>query len=79
MQGISGIGHVAIKVRDVEKTLRFYRDSLGFREMLRLFHDDGSLFLVYLRITDTQYLEIFRKPKPSVLRGRRPTASTTSA
>ena len=59
MQGISGIGHVAIKVRDVERTLRFYRDSLGFPEMMRLFHDDGSLFLIYLRITDTQYLEIF--------------------
>ncbi|MBE7184096.1 MAG: VOC family protein [Methylobacterium mesophilicum] len=59
MQGISGIGHVAIKVRDIERTLRFYRDALGFSEMLRLFHDDGSLFLIYLRITDTQYLEIF--------------------
>ena len=56
---IDGIGHVAIKVRDVERALGFWRDTMGFAEMLRLHHDDGSLFLIYLRITDTQYVEIF--------------------
>jgi lactoylglutathione lyase len=59
MEGISSIGHVAIKVKDVDKSLAFWRDLLGFREMLRLHNKDGSLWLVYLRITDDQYLEIF--------------------
>ncbi|MGN6548802.1 MAG: VOC family protein [Pararhizobium sp.] len=59
MKGIGGIGHVAIKVSDVERTLGFYVGRLGFEEMLRLTRDDGRLWLIYLRITDTQYLEIF--------------------
>lgn len=59
MLGITGYGHVALKVADLERTLAFYRDKLGFAEMLRLHNDDGSIWLVYLRITDSQYLEIF--------------------
>ena len=34
------------------------RPSLGFTEMLRL-DREGRLWLVYLRITDDQYLEVF--------------------
>lgn len=57
--GIKRIGHVALKVADMDRSLAFYRDTLGFQEMMRLDKEDGSLFLVYLRITDTQYLELF--------------------
>jgi lactoylglutathione lyase len=59
MKGIKGFGHVAIKVKDLDATLGFYQDKLGFPEMLRLHKDDGSVWLVYLRITDDVYLEIF--------------------
>ena len=59
MQGITGFGHVAIKVTDLEKSLAFWEQGLGFPEMLRLKHDDGSTWLVYLRITDQVFLEIF--------------------
>ena len=47
------------KVKDIDKSLAFYVDKLGFPEMLRLHRDDGRLWLVYLRITDDQYLELF--------------------
>ena len=59
MQGINGLGHVAIKVTDLERSLDYYVNKLGFPEMLRLKKDDGSVWLVYLRITDDQYLEVF--------------------
>lgn len=59
MLGITGYGHVAIKVKDLDTSLDFYRERLGFPEMLRLKNDDGSTWLVYLRITDDHYLEIF--------------------
>lgn len=59
MQGITGIGHVAIKVTDLDRSLDYYVHKLGFAEMLRLMKDDGSVWLVYLRITDEQYLEVF--------------------
>ena len=57
--GLTGIGHVALKVADINRSLAFYRDRLGFQEMMHLDRDDGSLWLVYLRITDTQFLELF--------------------
>ena len=59
MKGIRGFGHVAIKVKDLDATLGFYQGKLGFPEMLRLYKDDGSVWLVYLRITDDVFLEIF--------------------
>jgi lactoylglutathione lyase len=59
MKGIAGLAHVAIKVTDLDRSLAFYVGKLGFSEMLRLHKDDGSVWLVYLRITDDQYLEVF--------------------
>ncbi len=59
MQGISGLAHVAIKVTDLDRTLDFYINKLGFPEMMRLHNDKGEVWLVYLRITDDQYLEVF--------------------
>ena len=57
--GLLGIGHVALKVADIGRSLDFYRETLGFAEMMRLNNDDGSLWLVYVRITDTQFIELF--------------------
>lgn len=59
MSGIRGIGHLALKVRDLDKSLDFWRDRVGFQEMDRLRREDGTTWLVYLRITDGQYLELF--------------------
>jgi lactoylglutathione lyase len=58
MLTVSSITHVAIRVREVDRTLDFYINKLGFSELLRL-DRDGRLWLVYLRITDEQYLEVF--------------------
>ena len=58
MKGIKAIGHVAIRVKDVEPSLDFYVNRLGFPEMFRL-DRDGKLWIVYLKITDSQFLEIF--------------------
>lgn len=59
MKGITSLGHIAINVIDLDKSLDYYVNKLGFPEMLRLKRDDGETWLVYLRITDEQYLEIF--------------------
>ena len=58
MRSVAGIGHVAIRVKDVGRTLAFYVEKLGFKEMFRL-EREGKLWIVYLRITDTQFLEVF--------------------
>lgn len=60
MLTVNSIAHVAIRVKDIDATLDFYSNRLGFAEMLRL-DRDGRLWLIYLRITDDQYLEIFHE------------------
>ncbi len=59
MTGIRGIGHLALRVRDLDRSLNFWRDRVGFQEMGRLKRDNGETWLVYLRITDDQFLELF--------------------
>lgn len=58
MLTVSEIAHVAIMVSDVERTLDFYVKKLGFDEVMRL-DRNGALWLVYLRVTDTQFIEVF--------------------
>jgi lactoylglutathione lyase len=55
----TGLGHAAIRVKDIDASLDFYCTKLGFPEMLRLHRDNGDLWLVYIRVTDTQYIELF--------------------
>ena len=59
MQGLTGIGHLAVRTRDLDAMLDFYTGTLGLQEMFRLNHDDGRLMLVYVRVTDQQFLEFF--------------------
>ncbi|HEV2121697.1 MAG TPA: VOC family protein, partial [Chloroflexota bacterium] len=63
--------HVALRVRDVEKTLAFYEGILGFREAFRVYHPDGRLGLIYVQYGADQFVELFeggdedRQPEPS--------------
>jgi lactoylglutathione lyase len=59
MPAFTSIGHVAIRVKDIDRALGFYAGRLGFKEMFRLHRDGGGLALLYLRVTDDQYLELF--------------------
>ncbi|GHV37955.1 hypothetical protein AGMMS49546_07340 [Spirochaetia bacterium] len=57
---ITGIGHSAIRARDLELTTAFYRDVLGLKEAFRMMKDDGSgVGTIYLYIAPSQFLEIF--------------------
>jgi lactoylglutathione lyase len=58
MKNVTSIVHVALDVSNIEASLDFYVGKLGFEEMYRL-EFAGRLGIVYLRITDTQYLELF--------------------
>lgn len=58
MEGITSIGHVALRIKDLDRSLDFYVDKMGFEEMFRL-DRDGAPWIVYLRVTDDQYIELF--------------------
>jgi catechol 2,3-dioxygenase-like lactoylglutathione lyase family enzyme len=62
---ILGTSHMAVKVSDIEKSLVFYRDFLGFAEHCRLNNlKDGSLMLVALKVSEDQTIEVFTGLKP---------------
>jgi len=57
---ITGIGHVAIRITDLERTLDFYCRGLGFREAFRLDREgQPSPWIVYLQLAPGQFLELF--------------------
>ncbi|WP_417310754.1 VOC family protein [Devosia sp.] len=57
MQAFSSLGHFNLKVNDLDASIKFY-GALGFPEFLRLNQNDGSPWIVYLRITDELYIEL---------------------
>jgi lactoylglutathione lyase len=64
-----GFGHIAFKVNDLETSADFY-SKIGFPEMLRLLDAEGKPWIVYHRISEHLYLELFpggdgsRAPEP---------------
>jgi lactoylglutathione lyase len=57
---ITGIGHVAFRVKGLERALDFYCGTLGFQEAFRLDREgQPSPWIVYLRAAPGQFLELF--------------------
>ena len=64
--GGGGFHHLAIKVRDFDASMRFYRDALGFTE--KISWGEGDNRAVMLDTGDGNYIEMFAggsiEPKP---------------
>jgi lactoylglutathione lyase len=56
---VLGVAHMALYVSDLGKSRSFYKDFLGFAEPFSLKRDDGSERIVFIKINDQQYLELF--------------------
>jgi|HubBroStandDraft_6_1064221.scaffolds.fasta_scaffold00191_22 catechol 2,3-dioxygenase-like lactoylglutathione lyase family enzyme len=56
---ILGIAHVGIYVNDLDRTRTFYKDFLGFGEPFSLKREDGTEWIVYIKINELQYIELF--------------------
>ena len=57
MQPFNSLGHFNLRVNDLQASIDYYA-KLGFPEFLRLTEEDGSPWIVYLRITDELYIEL---------------------
>lgn len=56
---ITGLGHIALRTRNLEETARFYREVLGFPEAFRMYDDAGNTTTIYLYAAQGQFLELF--------------------
>jgi catechol 2,3-dioxygenase-like lactoylglutathione lyase family enzyme len=52
------LSHVGIAVRDFDKTIAYYTNTLGFREAYSLKQADGRPLLTYLHINRDTFLEV---------------------
>lgn len=58
-----GIHHVAIEASDFERSLRFYTEGLGFRNVLTFPEEDRTVAM--LDAGDATYVELFSGEKPT--------------
>lgn len=56
---IIGLTHAAVRVTDIAKSLDFYSGLLGLPEQFRLTNDEGEAWLVYLKVAEHQFVELF--------------------
>jgi lactoylglutathione lyase len=56
---ILGVAHMALFVSDLEKARAFYEAFLGYEEPYILKREDGSVRVAFIKINESQYLEIF--------------------
>lgn len=56
---IKGIGHLAFTVENMEKSLNFYCDILGFKKLFELNNTDNEPWIVYLKVAERQFIELF--------------------
>jgi lactoylglutathione lyase len=63
---VLGVAHVAVYVTDLAKARTFYEGFLGFdEEPFTLKKSDGSERIVFIKVNDTQYLELFAEDPKS--------------
>jgi lactoylglutathione lyase len=56
---IVGVAHIGLETNDLAAAREFYGHGLGFDEAFSLDKPTGGLMLVYFKINDHQYIEIF--------------------
>ena len=62
---IKGIGHVAFKVTDMERSMHFYCDILGGKRAFSLEHPQtGEPWIEYVGLADGLFIELFYNGTP---------------
>lgn len=61
---ITGISHVGYFVSDLNKSIAFWHDLLGFDEYFHLDKPDGQVRIAFIKINDHQHIELFNEASP---------------
>ncbi len=59
---IVGMAHMAYNVTDLKAARDYYEGFLGFQEAFTLKNADGTDHVVYLKINDHQFIELYNEP-----------------
>jgi len=59
MTNYKRIGHIAIRAKDIDASIAFYRDLLGMEEAFRMYNEAGRLSTIYVCLAPGQFIEIF--------------------
>jgi len=57
---VKGLAHVCFTVRDIEASVRFYRDKLGLTPAFDYVNERGERFGVYLHAGARTFIELFQ-------------------
>ncbi len=64
---IKGIGHLALTVKDMDRSLKFYCEVLGFERAFEIKDDQNNPWIEYIKVAPGQFIELFygglRKPE----------------
>jgi lactoylglutathione lyase len=60
------LGHVAFNTEDMNRSLHFYCDILGFEKLFEIENDQNEPWIVYLKVVDKQFIELFYNGKQGV-------------
>jgi lactoylglutathione lyase len=64
---LTGVGHTAFRVTDLQRSLNFYCGKLGLREAFRLEREGRpSPWIVYLQVAENAFVELFPVPNDVV-------------
>lgn len=53
------IAHMAYNVSDMEKSIDFYVNKLGFKECFEIRDNDNNPWIRYIKVCDGQFIELF--------------------
>ncbi len=56
---ITGIGHTAFRVADMETSLDFYCKKLGLKHAFTLYDKNGKPWIEYIKVAQCQFIELF--------------------
>ncbi|GGE49322.1 lactoylglutathione lyase [Pullulanibacillus camelliae] len=56
---IKGIGHAALTVADMQASLHFYYDVLGFEKAFEIHDDNDQPWIIYIKVGGGQFIELF--------------------
>ena len=60
---IVGVSHIGLRTDDLDQARKFYSGVLGFTEAFSLDDPPGKLLLVYFKVNDHQFIEVFPELK----------------